>query len=57
MNISEIIKKTREEKGLTVEELSSQTMLSVAIIKDLENGDFDHYQVYLTTNSSILQLL
>ena len=44
MNISEIIKKTREEKGLTVEELSSQTMLSVAIIKDLENGDFDHYQ-------------
>ena len=27
MNISEIIKKTREEKGLTVEELSSQTML------------------------------
>ena len=26
MNISEIIKKTREEKGLTVEELSSQTM-------------------------------
>ena len=44
MNISEIIKKTREEKGLTVEELSSQTMLSIAIINDLENGNFDHYQ-------------
>lgn len=44
MNISEIIKQKREEKGLSVEELSSQTMLSVAIIKDLENGNFDHYQ-------------
>lgn len=27
-----------------MEELSSQTMLSIAIIKDLENGNFDHYQ-------------
>lgn len=44
MNISEIIKQKREEKGLSVEELSSQTMLSIAIIKDLENGNFDHYQ-------------
>ena len=44
MNISEIIKQKREEKGLSVEELSSETMLSVAIIKDLENGNFDHYQ-------------
>ena len=44
MNISEIIKQKREEKGLSVEELSSQTMLSVAIIRDIENGDFDHYQ-------------
>ena len=43
-NISEIIKQKREEKGLSVEELSSQTMLSIAIIKDLENGNFDHYQ-------------
>ena len=39
MNISEIIKQKREEKGLSVEELSSQTMLSIAIIKDLENGN------------------
>lgn len=44
MNISEIIKQKREEKGLSVEELSSQTMLSIAIIKDLESGNFDHYQ-------------
>lgn len=44
MNISEIIKQKREEKGLSVEELSSQTMLSIAIINDLENGNFDHYQ-------------
>ena len=44
MNISEIIKQKREEKGLSVEELSSQTMLSVAIIRDIENGNFDHYQ-------------
>ena len=44
MNIGEIIKQKREEKGLSVEELSSQTMLSIAIIKDLESGNFDHYQ-------------
>ena len=44
MNISEIIIQKREEKGLSVEELSSQTMLSIAIINDLENGNFDHYQ-------------
>ena len=36
MNISEIIKQKREEKGLSVEELSSQAMLSIAIINDLE---------------------
>lgn len=44
MNISEIIKQKRIEKGLSIEELSSETMLSVAIIKDIENGNFDHYQ-------------
>ena len=36
-NLGEEIKKKRLEKGLTIEELSQKTMLSVAIIRDIEN--------------------
>ena len=43
-NLGEKIKSRREELGLSIEELSEKTMLSVAIIRDLENGAFIRYE-------------
>ena len=37
-NLGELIKQKRLEKGLTIEQLSEKTMLSIAILKDIESG-------------------
>ncbi len=42
--LGEEIKEKRESKGMSIEELSEKTMLSTAIIKDIENGAFDRYE-------------
>ncbi|MGM9953134.1 MAG: helix-turn-helix domain-containing protein [Intestinibaculum porci] len=62
-NLGEEIKKKRLEKGLTIEELSQKTMLSVAIIRDIENGAFNRYEgdetyvkMYLRKISSALDM-
>lgn len=43
-NLGEKIKQRRIEKKLSIEELSKETFLSIAIIKDIEAGKFDRYQ-------------
>lgn len=62
-NLSEKIKKARIEKKMTIEELSKQTFLSVAVIKDIEDGKFDQYEgdetyvkMYLKKISDVLDL-
>ncbi|MBO6047988.1 MAG: helix-turn-helix domain-containing protein [Erysipelotrichaceae bacterium] len=62
-NLGEEIKQKRLEKGLSVEELSKKTMLSVAVINDIENGAFDRYKgdetyvrMYLKKISNALDL-
>lgn len=42
--VSEYIKKQREAKGVTLEQLSKDTLISVAVLKDIENGRFDQYK-------------
>lgn len=62
-NLSEQIKKRRIEKKMTIEELSKETFLSVAVIKDIEAGKFDQYEgdetyvkMYLKKISNVLDL-
>lgn len=62
-NLGEEIKRTRIEKGLSVEDLSNKTMLSAAVIRDIENGAFDRYKgdetyvkMYLKKISKALEL-
>ncbi|HCJ15089.1 MULTISPECIES: helix-turn-helix domain-containing protein [Kandleria] len=43
-NLGELIKQKRLEKGLTIEQLSEKTMLSIAILKDIESGAFNRYE-------------
>lgn len=43
-NLGEEIRKKRLEKGLTIDDLSKRTMLSPAVLKDIENGAFDRYE-------------
>lgn len=43
-NLGEKIRKQREEKKMTIEELSKETFLSVAVLKDIEAGKFDQYE-------------
>lgn len=43
-NLGEQIKQKRIEKGMSIEDLSNRTLLSPAIIKDIENGAFDRYE-------------
>lgn len=42
--VSEKIRAARNAKGVTIEELSQKTLISVSVIKDIENGAFDKYQ-------------
>lgn len=41
--ISEIIKAARIAKGVTIEEVAEATLLSPHIIRDIENGAFEHF--------------
>lgn len=43
-NISEHIKKEREARGITLEELAKGTFISVAVLRDIESGKFDKYK-------------
>lgn len=43
-NISERIKREREARGVTIEELAKGTLISVAVLKDIESGKFDKYK-------------
>lgn len=62
-NLGEKIKKQREAKHMTVEDLSKKTYLSIAVIKDIEAGKFDLYEgdetyvkMYLKKISEVLEL-
>lgn len=62
-NLGEKIKKQREAKHMSVEDLSKKTYLSIAIIKDIEAGKFDLYEgdetyvkMYLKKISEVLEL-
>lgn len=43
-NLGEKIRQKREKQKLTVEDLSAKTKISVAVLKDIENGKFDRYK-------------
>lgn len=43
-NISEHVKREREARGVTIEELAKETLISVAVLKDIESGNFDKYK-------------
>lgn len=43
-NLGESIKKQRESKNVSLEELSARTKISLAILKDIESGKFDRYK-------------
>lgn len=43
-DLGQSIKKQREAKNMTLEELSSQTKISLAVLRDIENGKFDRYK-------------
>ena len=43
-NISERVKKEREARGITLEELAKGTFISVAVLKDIESGNFDTFK-------------
>ena len=60
--ISEKIKAARIAKGVTIEEVAEATLLSVNIIKDIEDGAFERFvgdelyvKMYLKKNSKILR--
>lgn len=62
-NLGEKIKKQREAKHMSVEDLSKKTYLSIAVIKDIEAGKFDLYEgdetyvkMYLKKISEVLEL-
>jgi hypothetical protein len=62
-NLGEKIKEQRILKKMTIEELSKETFLSVAILKDIEAGKFDRYEgeetyvkMYLKKISDVLDL-
>ena len=43
-NISEHVRREREARGVTIEELAKGTFISVAVLKDIESGKFDKYK-------------
>ena len=42
-NLGQYIRHKREQKNLTIEELSKKTLISPAVLKDIEEGKFDRY--------------
>ncbi|MEG0276030.1 MAG: helix-turn-helix domain-containing protein [Coprobacillus sp.] len=62
-NLGEYIRRQREAKRMSIEELSQITKISVAVLRDIENGKFDRYKgdeayvkMYLKKISSVLSL-
>lgn len=43
-NIGEHVRREREARGVTIEELAKGTFISVAVLKDIESGKFDKYK-------------
>ena len=43
-NISERVKKERDARGITLEKLAKGTFISVAVLKDIESGNFDTFK-------------
>ncbi len=43
-NISERVKREREARGITIEELAKGTFISVAVLKDIESGNFEQFK-------------
>jgi len=43
-NLGEYLRQQRKAKKLTIEELSQKTKISVAVLRDIENGKFDRYK-------------
>ena len=43
-NIGENIRQKRENKKMTIEDLSAKTKISVAVLRDIEKGKFDRYK-------------
>lgn len=61
--LSLYIREKREEKGITIEELSKRTLISPAVLKDIEAGKFDKYsgeeayvKMYLKKISNALEV-
>lgn len=62
-NLGQYIREKREQKKLTIEELSKKTLISRAVLKDIEAGKFDRYEgdeayvkMYLKKISHVLNL-
>lgn len=62
-NLGADITRQREAKNMTIEELSQKTKISVAVLKDIENGKFDRYKgdeayvkMYLKKISNVLSM-
>ena len=43
-NLGEDIRRKRESKKMTIEDLSAKTKISVAVLRDIEKGKFDRYK-------------
>ena len=62
-NFGEDIRRQREAKHMTIEDLSKKTKISVAVLRDIENGKFDRYQgdeayvkMYIKKISNVLNM-
>ncbi len=62
-NFGEDIRRRREEKHMTIEDLSQKTKISVVVLRDIENGEFDRYKgdeayvkMYLKKISNVLDM-
>lgn len=62
-NLGQYIRHKREQKNLTIEELSKKTLISPAVLRDIEEGKFDRYtgdeayvKMYLKKISQVLDM-
>lgn len=62
-NLGQYIRNKREQKKLTIDELSKKTLISPAVLRDIEAGKFDRYagdeayvKMYLKKISNVLDL-
>lgn len=61
--LGEDIRRQREKKQMTIEDMSQKTKISVAVLKDIEDGKFDRYKgdeayvkMYLRKISQVLNM-